>query len=161
MRVVTLEESRAAQANLREACLRTPLVKFNWTAPKGHPGEGVEIYLKLECLQPEVNSFKIRGAGNAIAHATEQELARGVVTASAGNMAQGLAAMARRRGVPCTTVVPDHAPQSKLDSVERLGGRVIKVPFAEWWKIIDTGECPQADGHFVHPVANQAYHSIG
>ena len=80
-----------------------------------------EIWLKLELLQP-VRSFKIRGAGNAILQATDAELADGVLTASAGNMAQGVAYAARLRGVPATIVVPEHAPQTKIDAIERYGG---------------------------------------
>ena len=97
-----------------------------------------EIWLKLEVLQP-VRSFKIRGAGNAILQATDEELADGVLTASAGNMAQGVAYAARLRGVPATIVVPEHAPQTKIDAIERYGGRVIKVPYEEWWQVLVTG----------------------
>ena len=155
LRAATLEETREAEHALRGICIRTPLVRMNWTAPPGSPGEGVDIYLKLENLQPTVNSFKLRGAANALAHAPDDELQRGVVTASAGNMAQGLAAVARRYRAELTTVVPDHAPQAKLDAIARLGGKVIKVPFAEWWRIIESHDCPQASGYFVHPVEEQ------
>ena len=81
-----------------------------------------QIYLKLETLQP-VNSFKIRGAGNAVLQATDEELADGVVTASAGNMAQGVAYAARLRGVQATIVVPEGAPETKIAAIERFGGR--------------------------------------
>ena len=107
--------------------------------------------LKLETLQP-VNSFKIRGAGNAILQASDEELRDGVVTASAGNMAQGVAYAARLRGVPATIVVPEHAPQTKIDAVERFGGRVIRVPYDEWWQALVEGRYEGAGGLFVHPV---------
>ena len=110
-----------------------------------------EIYLKLECLQP-IGSFKIRGALNAMAEAPPGALEKGVVTASAGNMAQGVAWGARERGVPCTVVVPDTAPQTKLDAIERLGGRILPVPFEDWWRAIETSQHPGAEGYFVHPV---------
>ena len=84
------------------------------------------------------------------------ELARGVVTASAGNMAQGVAWAAREAGVPATIVVPDHAPQTKLDAIERLGGRVVKVPFERWWQAIEESRFEGVDGLFVHPVAGRA-----
>jgi threonine dehydratase len=113
-----------------------------------------EIWLKLELLQP-VRSFKIRGAGNAILQATDAELAGGVLTASAGNMAQGVAYAARLRGVPATIVVPEHAPQTKIDSIERYGGRVIRVPYEEWWQVLVTGRYEGVDGLFIHPVDNQ------
>jgi threonine dehydratase len=99
-----------------------------------------------------VRSFKIRGAGNAILQATDEALAGGVVTASAGNMAQGVAYAARLRGLPATIVVPEHAPQTKIDAIERYGGTVIKVPYDEWWQVIVTGAYEGAGGLFVHPV---------
>jgi len=99
-----------------------------------------------------VRSFKIRGAGNAILQASEDDLAGGVLTASAGNMAQGVAYAARLRGVPATIVVPEHAPQTKVDAIERYGGRVIRVPYDEWWNVLVTGRYEGARGLFVHPV---------
>ena len=116
-------------------------------------GGDVEILLKLELLQP-VNSFKIRGAGNAILQASDGELRDGVLTASAGNMAQGVAYAARLRGVPATIVVPEHAPQTKLAAIERLGGTVIRVPYDEWWQVLVDGRYEGAGGLFVHPVDN-------
>jgi threonine dehydratase len=118
------------------------------------PESSAEIYLKLENLQP-IGSFKIRGAANAIRQARPDELEAGVVTASAGNMAQGVAWAAREAGVPATIVVPEHAPATKLAAIERLGGRVIKVPFDEWWQAIEEGRFEAADGLFVHPVQNE------
>jgi threonine dehydratase len=79
----------------------------------------------------------------------------GVVTASAGNMAQGVAWAARELGVPATIVVPDHAPQTKLDAIERLGGRVVKVPYERWWQIIVEARYEDADGLFVHPAREE------
>ena len=127
--------------------LRTPLVRLD-------AGDGPEILLKLETLQP-VNSFKIRGAGNAVLQAGEADLADGVLTASAGNMAQGVAYAARLRGVPATIVVPEHAPETKLAAINRFGGRAIKVPFDEWWQVLVDGRYAGARGLFVHPVADE------
>jgi threonine dehydratase len=67
-------------------------------------------------------------------------------------MAQGVAWAAREAGVPATIVVPDHAPQTKIDAIERLGGRVIKVPFEQWWQTIVDSRFEGVDGLFVHPV---------
>ena len=117
--------------------------------------DGPEIWLKLENLQP-IGSFKIRGAVNAIRQAPRAATARGVVTASAGNMAQGVAWAARELGVPATIVVPEHAPQTKLGAIERLGGRVVKVPYEEWWQAIVDSHYEGADGLFVHPVQDEA-----
>jgi len=114
----SLPEIRAARERLAGVAARTPLVRLNVEdAP-------AEIHLKLENLQP-IGSFKLRGAGNAMAVAGPAALARGVWTASAGNMAQGVAWCARQQGVPCTVVMPDHAPQTKQAAVERLGARTI------------------------------------
>lgn len=129
------------------SALRTPLVRL--------PHDGAsEIYLKLECLQP-IGSFKLRGAGNAIALAAPETLARGVWTASAGNMAQGVAWNARRLKIPCTAVVPDHAPEAKLAAIERLGARAVKVPFDRWWQVIVEHRYPGMEGLFIHPVADR------
>src|SRR5262245_44907475 len=141
---VPLSAIRDARQRIAAATLRTPLVRSNVAAPAG-----VEIWLKLENLQP-IGSFKLRGASNAMALADPRELAPGVLTASAGNMAQGVAWNARRLGVPCTVVAPDHAPDAKVREVERLGGRVLKVPFDEWWQaFVDRGR-PGLEGAFVH-----------
>jgi threonine dehydratase len=145
--VIALAEIRRAREVLDGIAIRTPLVRLDVDSD-------AEIWLKLELLQP-VRSFKIRGAGNAVLQATDEELAHGVLTASAGNMAQGLAYAARLRGVPAAIVVPEHAPQTKIDAIERYGGRVIKVPYDEWWQVLVTGRYEGAGGLFVHPVDNE------
>jgi threonine dehydratase len=147
--MLNLEDIRAARQRIAGSVLRTPLVRLNVEGATG------EIYLKLENLQP-IGSFKLRGAGSAIGLATREQLAKGVYTASAGNMAQGVAWHARRLGIPCTVVVPDHAPQTKLAAIERLGARYIKVPFDEWWQVIVTHRYPGQEGLFVHPVSDPA-----
>lgn len=111
--------------------------------------------MKLENLQP-IGSFKLRGAGNAMALARPEDLAKGVYTASAGNMAQGVAWNARRLGIPCAVVVPDHAPHTKLAAIERLGARIVKVPFERWWRVLVEHEYPELEGLFVHPVSDPA-----
>jgi threonine dehydratase len=142
--VIELAEIEAARERIAGAAVRTPLLRLHVEAP-------AEIYLKLENLQP-VNSFKIRGATNAVMLAPAEERAKGLVTASAGNMAQGVAWAARERGVPATIVVPEHAPQAKLAAVERLGGRVLKLPYDDWWNVIVTSRVDGVEGLFVHPV---------
>ncbi len=118
-------------------------------------GTPAEIWLKLENLQP-IGSFKIRGAANAIALAGADRIARGVYTASAGNMAQGLAWNARRRDVPCTVIVPETAPQTKLAAIERLGGSIVKLPFERWWQVLVEHGYPGMEGVFIHPVSDPA-----
>ena len=146
--MISLSEIQRARERLGDAVRPTPLVALDVDAP-------CEILLKLECLQP-IGSFKLRGGLSAVRAATRDELAHGVVTASAGNMAQGVAWAAREAGVPATIVAPDTAPRTKLDAVERLGGRVIRVPHEVWWQtMLDRGH-PDAQGLFIHPVADQA-----
>ncbi len=145
---IALAEIEAARERLVGQAIRSPLVRLN-------ADTGPEIYLKLENLQP-IGAFKIRGAGNAMALAGAEALAEGVWTASAGNMAQGVAWNANRLGIPCSVVVPDHAPSAKLDALERLGATIVKVPFDDWWQIIVTHRHPGQTGVFVHPVSDRA-----
>ena len=118
----------AARARIAGMAIRTPLIRL------AHWGK-TEIYLKLESLQP-VGSFKIRGAANAVLSLSESERAAGVVTASAGNFAQGLGFVTQRLGVRTTAMVPDNAALSKLTALERLGVILEKVPFARWWEVV-------------------------
>jgi threonine dehydratase len=144
---ITIDDVLAARERIREVVTRTPLI----------PLEGVDgILLKLETMQP-IRSFKVRGAGNAVATLTPAELAAGVYTASAGNMAQGLAWAARKHGVRCSVVVPDGAPRTKLDAVRRLGAEIVSLPYAQWWEVLATHRyAPLEPAHFVHPVSDVA-----
>jgi threonine dehydratase len=143
--LIDLAAIEAARERIRGTAIRTPLVRLPVdNAP-------AEIYLKLENLQP-INSFKIRGATNAVLLASAAERAQGLVTASAGNMAQGVAWAARELGVPATIAVPEHAPEAKLAAIERLGGQVLKLPYDDWWNVIITGHVDGIEGLFVHPV---------
>lgn len=149
MNAVPLADIQRAAERIIDSTIRTPLLRLHFNdAP-------CQIYLKLENLQP-IGSFKLRGAGNAIQLADPHELAGGVWTASAGNMAQGVAWHARRLGISCHVVVPDHAPQTKLEAIERLGGQIIPVPFATWWNTLVSGEFAGLDGLFIHPVSDPA-----
>jgi threonine dehydratase len=143
--VIAYDEIEAARERIAGAVLRTPLVRLQV------PEAPAEIYLKLENLQP-IGSFKLRGALNAVKKIASGELRDGVVTASAGNMGQGLAWAAHELGVPCSVVVPESAPQTKLAAIERLGGRVVKVPYERWWDAIASSTTPDAEGRFVHPA---------
>ena len=107
------------------------------------------VYLKLENLQP-IGSFKIRGAANAIAHMSAKELRRGVMTASAGNMAQGVAWCARERGIPCTVISPQGASVNKMRAIEKLGARLLQVPFDDWWRAFEERSYPGVDATFIH-----------
>ncbi len=142
--MIPLDEIRRARERLGDDVLRTPLVRFD-----------ERIWLKLENLQP-IGSFKLRGALSAVRAASPSELAGGVVTASAGNMAQGVAWAAREAGVRATIIAPDAAPRAKLDAVERLGGEIISVPHEVWWQTMVERRYEGVDGLFVHPVEDEA-----
>ncbi len=146
---VTIADIRAARDRLGGIAVRTPLVRLEL------PHLATDVWLKLENLQP-IGSFKLRGAANAMLLAGRERLSEGVYTASAGNMAQGVAWSARKFGVPCQVVVPDHAPRTKLDAIERLGGHAVKVPFERWWQTLVDHEYPGMRGVFVHPVSDPA-----
>ncbi len=143
----SLESIRVARTRIADIAMRTPLVPLE-VADRDEP-----VHLKLENLQP-IGSFKLRGAANAMAAAGADALAEGVYTASAGNMAQGVAWCAREFGVPCAVVVPDRAPQTKRAAIERLGSRVIPVPFDRWWQTLTDRCYPGLSGTFVHPFAD-------
>jgi threonine dehydratase len=144
----TLGEVVLARERLRDGCLFAPLVRLDVESD-------AEIWLKLENLQP-IGSFKLRGAGNALLSRPREELRAGAVTPSAGNMAQGVAWWARRLGIRATAVVPEHAPAAKTLAVERLGGRVVRIPFERWWALLDGSAVTDEPGCFVHPVADSA-----
>jgi threonine dehydratase len=146
--LIAIEEIRAARERLAGRVLRTPLVRLEL------PDQPAAIYLKLENLQP-IGSFKLRGALNAVLQTDPDDLRAGVVTASAGNMGQGVAWAARELGLPCTVVVPDHAPETKLAAIERLGGRTLKVPYERWWQAISESRFPEVEGAFIHPVQDE------
>lgn len=146
---IPLEAIQEARERIRGTALRTPLLPL--TADEAP----AEIYLKLESLQP-IGSFKLRGSGNAMALADPDLLADGVYTASAGNMAQGVAWNARRLGIPCRVVVPDTAPDTKMEAIRRLGAEAIPLPFEEWWQVIVNHHHPGVPGLFIHPVSDPA-----
>ena len=137
-----LEEIEAARERIAGTVVRTPLVRLQG-----------DIHIKLENLQP-IGSFKLRGAGNALALADEEQLAAGIWTASAGNMAQAVAWYARAREHQCAVVVPKTAPATKLDAIARLGAEVVKVPPETWFEVFRTRAYPGMDGFFVHPFSD-------
>lgn len=139
----SLAEIRSARERVAGVAARTPLIRIDI------PDAPADIWLKLETLQP-IGSFKIRGAANAMATLPDSDLARGVLTASAGNMAQGVAWCARARGIACTVIAPDSAPAAKLDAIGRLGARVVRVPFERWWQTFQDRQYPGVEGTFIH-----------
>jgi threonine dehydratase len=141
----SVDQLLAARERIRGLALPTPLIRLH-----GVPGE---IWLKLENLQP-IGSFKLRGAGNAMRSLPPSALVDGVVTASAGNMAQGVAWCARELGIACHVIVPDNAPAAKTEAVERLGATLVRRTYEDWWRVLETHDPGGVPGRFVHPVVD-------
>ncbi len=144
VRPIPVEAVEAARKRIAGTIVRTPLVKLQ-TGP-GTP----EIYVKLENLQP-INSFKLRGAANAVAMLPPERRSLGVWTVSAGNAGQGVAYAARQAGVPCTVVTIDTAPATKVQRMQALGATLVKAPFDACWEAMERRTFPGVDGTFVHP----------
>ena len=144
VRPIELAEILEARARIADTIVRTPLVRLE--LGPDYP----DIRLKLENLQP-INAYKLRGAANAVAMLPESERKRGVWTISAGNAGQGVAYAARKAGVPCTVVVIETAPASKIERMKALGATLIPVPYDVAWKALEERSFPGIDGAFVHP----------
>ncbi|MBV8067636.1 MAG: pyridoxal-phosphate dependent enzyme, partial [Candidatus Eremiobacteraeota bacterium] len=130
-------------ARIARTIVRTPLLELQGTT-------GPKIFLKMENLQP-INSFKLRGAANAIAMLDPQRRALGVWTISAGNAGQGVAYAARNAGVPCTVVAIDRAPETKIARMRALGAKVVKASWDACWQGLERRTFPGIEGTFVHP----------
>jgi threonine dehydratase len=144
VRPIELAEIREARTRIANTIVRTPLIRLE--LGPDYP----DIRLKLENLQP-INAYKLRGAANAVAMLPESERKRGVWTISAGNAGQGVAYAARHAGVPCTVVVIETAPESKIERMRALGAKLIPVPYDIAWKSLEERSYPGAEGTFVHP----------
>jgi threonine dehydratase len=144
VRPIELLEIREARKRIAATIVRTPLIRLE--LGPDYP----DIRLKLENLQP-INAYKLRGAANAVAMLSESERKRGVWTISAGNAGQGVAYAARQGGVPCTVVVIETAPESKIDRMRALGAKLIPVPYDVAWRTLEERSFPGAEGTFVHP----------
>ena len=148
-RNIPLASIRDAATAIYDAAVRTPLVRVE---VPGGPG----IYLKLELLQP-IGSFKIRGARNVIRQLPADVLAQGVWTVSAGNAAQGVALAAGQAGAPCSVMVIDTAPETKIRAIERLGARIVPASYDECWRTVESHGSPRMTGHFVHPFDDDRF----
>jgi threonine dehydratase len=144
VRPIELSEIQGARERIANTIARTPLIRLE-LGP-----DFPDIRLKLENLQP-INAYKLRGAANAVALLSEEERKRGVWTISAGNAGQGVAYAARAAGVPCTVVVVETAPKSKLDRMKALGATLIPVPYEIAWKALDERCFAGVGGTFIHP----------
>jgi threonine dehydratase len=144
VRPIALAEIKEARKRIEKTIVRTPLIRLE-LGP-----DLPDIRLKLENLQP-INAYKLRGAANAVAMLPESERKRGVWTISAGNAGQGVAYAAKQAGVPCTVVVIETAPESKIERMRALGAKLIPVSYDVAWQALDARSFPGADGTFVHP----------
>jgi threonine dehydratase len=111
---------RILKARVYDVAIESPLDP----APRLSRRLGNQVLFKREDLQP-VFSFKLRGAYNKIAHLSAEQATRGVICASAGNHAQGVALGARRRGIPALIVMPETTPAIKVQAVRDLGGEIV------------------------------------
>jgi threonine dehydratase len=117
--LVTAAQFAEARERLYGAVLHTPLVRLA-------SDTDAVAYLKPESLQP-IGSFKLRGAYNAVAHLSEEQRQRGVITYSSGNHGQGVAYAARAFGIPAVVVMPRNAPEIKRKAVKALGAQIVDV----------------------------------
>ena len=152
-RQISLSTIRDAASRVYDVVVRTPLVRLDLP---GGPTSGPEVFLKLDSLQP-IGSFKIRGAYNAVSHLSPAQLSQGVWTVSAGNAAQGVALSARMAGAPCSVMVMDTAPETKIRSLERLGATIVKVPYDEAWQTVERHGSDRMTGNFVHPFDDDLF----
>jgi threonine dehydratase len=116
----------------------------------------LELYLKLETLQP-IGSFKIRGAYNVVRQLPRAVREEGVWTVSAGNAAQGVALAARHVGAPCSVMVMDTAPRTKVEAIERLGAAIVRATYDECWETVVAHGSNRMTGTFVHPFDDDRF----
>lgn len=150
VRALSLEEMQQARQRIAPWIVRTPLVRLDTGK------DGPDIRLKLENLQT-TNSYKLRGALNAVASLDEAQRRRGVWTISAGNAGQGIAYAAGRVGVPCTVVAIETAPTAKLDRMRALGAKLVPVSYTDAWKALDERRYAGVEGTFIHPFDDDAF----
>jgi len=147
--LVTLEEIRAAAARIARIAIQTPLIRAQFPSLSGH-GQSHEIYLKAESLQP-IGAFKIRGASNKILQLTPEQIARGVITYSSGNHAQGVAYAAREVGAKAVIVMPSNAPAIKRAATLAMGAEIVDVGVASSERLAKSDELVREHGYIVIP----------
>jgi threonine dehydratase len=147
--LVSIDEIRAAAARIASIAIRTPLLRAPFPAVAG-PGVGKEIWLKAESLQP-IGAFKIRGAANKILQLTPAEIARGVITYSSGNHAQGVAYAARAVGAKAVIVMPSNAPAVKRAATLALGAEIVDVGPASSERLAVAEQLVREHGYIVIP----------
>jgi threonine dehydratase len=143
---VSLDEIRAAAARIASIAIRTPLLR----APFAGLAQGRQVWLKAESLQP-IGAFKIRGAANKILQLSAEEIARGVITYSSGNHAQGVAYAARAVGAKAVIVMPSNAPAVKRAATLALGAEVVDVGLASSERLAVAEQLVREHGYVVIP----------
>src|SRR5580692_4673522 len=141
---VSLDAIRAAALRIDPIAMKTPLVRAAFPGVSGY-GTGREIWLKAENLQP-IGAFKIRGAANKILGLSSAEIARGVITYSSGNHAQGVAYAAREVGAKAVIVMPSNAPAIKRAATLALGAEVVDVGVASSERLAKADELVRQHG---------------
>jgi threonine dehydratase len=152
-RTIPIDAIRDAATAVYGGAIRTPLIRVEM--PAGTVAN-LSLYLKLEVLQP-IGSFKIRGAFNVIRQLTPDQLSDGVWTVSAGNAALGVAYAARQAGAPCSVMVIDTAPQTKVDAIARLGATIVRASYDDCWRTVVQHGSDRMRGYFVHPFDDDRF----
>jgi threonine dehydratase len=147
--LISLEAIRAAAQRIAGVAVKTPLVRAPFDGVAGR-GQNREIWLKAESLQP-IGSFKLRGAANKILQLSREEIARGVITYSSGNHAQGVAYAAREVGAKAVIVMPSNAPAIKRAATLALGAEVVDVGLASSERLAKAEELVREHGYVVVP----------
>lgn len=143
-----LSAIRAAMERIAPVIVNVPLVPLRGVNPEA------DILLKPEIHQP-IGSFKIRGVFNAAASMTEAERSRGLSTVSAGNTAQAVAWCGRYYGVPARSIMPEGAPQTKIDAVKALGGEPVLIPSDDLFAFMREHKWEQEPYSFIHPWTDE------
>jgi threonine dehydratase len=150
-RHISIDAIRDAATAIYGTAIRTPLVRVDLPAQRD-----LQLYLKLEVLQP-IGSFKIRGAFNVVRQLTREQLGGGVWTVSAGNAALGVAYAARQVGAPCSVMVMDTAPDTKIDAIDRLGATIVRATYDECWQTVERHRSDRMTGYFIHPFDDDRF----
>ena len=139
------KETIKARERIRDYIYETPLIRLNYISEM----LGTSVYAKLENMQ-KTNSFKIRGALNKIRKLSDEELKKGVVTASSGNHGKGIATCAKMLGIPAKIVLPDTSTETKRQMIKDLGAEIVISSVEERFNVAK--EIAEKEGMtFIHP----------
>jgi threonine dehydratase len=155
--MITLSDLQSAQCLLRGVAVRTPLIELPQTmegrTPSSVRAGEARLFLKPENQQP-IGAFKLRGAYNKIASLSEEDRARGVISYSSGNHAQGVAYAARALKVKAVIVMPNNAPAIKREATAKLGAEIVLVGPASDERMAKAEELASKHGYAIVPPYN-------